>query len=570
MHLTLTSRCVLLAAVVVMAAASACGDDVVSTSAATDTGSATGSSTAPAESSSGTPTTSPTSAGSESMGETLATTTASTTATSESTTISTGDATSGSTTELSAGTTSEQSTGTTGDGELCGDGTDDDGDGEIDEGCPCAADETQACFPFPQAGVGECVAGLQSCVADTWGPCEGAVGPQDELCDGLDNNCDAAIDETCVCEQGEVGPCYPGPEGTQDVGICLSGSQTCVVQDGVAMWGACMDFVLPAANDVCNDTLDNDCDGLVDVQEESLGVCTDQLITPPTICTVDQLKPNLLGLTKTAFTYKGNDQAFVVPNGVKSIWVKLWGAGGGSWDANQGGPGGGGGFALAKLDVTPGEMLTVIVGQRGEDSFAQTVIYGGGGHGGFFAGNGGGRSALRRGATELATAAAGGGAGGCNVNQPCPGGGAGGGPTGEDGKDPPLGDMTYGTRGFGGTPTCGGAGGTTTCGCSLQSGMGGGGSQFQGGVTILGGPGQGGGGGGGGWFGGGSGGGDCSLNTGGSGGGGSSRVDPKDGCVVAGKGITAANTADSDYVAGTGNGGAPGSDGNHGLVVIYH
>lgn len=40
--------------------------------------------------------------------------------------------------------------------------------------------------------------------------------------------------------------------------------------------------------------------------------------------------------------------------------------------------------------------------------------------------------------------------------------------------------------------------------------------------------------------------------------------------MVAGKGITAANTADSDYVAGTGNGGAPGSDGNHGLVVIYH
>ena len=556
------------ALVVVMMVAS-CGDDAVSTSAGSSTGSTGGSSSTTEDSTTATPTTSGGSSGSSgsaSVGETLATT--STGPDTDGT--STGSTSTGEVTATgSSSETGDTSSGSTGDGELCGDGMDDDDDGDIDEGCPCGDDETQPCFPFPLAGVGECVAGVQSCVGDSWGPCEGAVGPVDELCDGVDNNCDGENDETCVCTEGEVGPCYPGPEGTADVGICKSGTQVCEVEDGVAMWAACMDFVLPAGDDICGDQVDNNCDGFLDVVEASLGVCSPDPVVPPTACTADQLKPDLGGLTKVTFAFTGADQAFVVPQGVNSIWVKLWGAGGGSWDANQGGPGGGGGFALAKLAVTPGEMLTVIVGQRGEDSFSQTNVYGGGGHGGFFAGNGGGRSALRRGGTELATAAAGGGAGGCNVNQPCPGGGAGGGAKGEDGKDPPIGDGTFGTRGFAGTPTCGGAGGTSTCGCTLQDGIGGGGKQFQGGVTIMGGPGQGGGGGGGGWFGGGSGGGDCALNTGGSGGGGSSRVDPKDGCVVAGAGMKAANSADPDYVAGVGDGGVPGSDGNHGRVVIY-
>jgi hypothetical protein len=548
----------------------ACGDDTTGATAAS--GSTGGSSTADGSTSGVTPTTGATTGstgGSGSDGETQATTGSTTDATTGTTTTDT----TGTTTDASTGTTTtttDASTGSTGDGELCGDGVDDDGDGDIDEGCPCAADETQACFPFPSPGIGECKAGLQTCDGGGWGPCEGAVGPQEDVCDGLDNNCDDAIDETCVCTEGEVGACYPGPEGTQDVGICKSGMQTCVVTDGVAMWSDCQDFVLPEPDDECNDKVDNDCDGLVDVQTASLGVCTDQPVVAATICTADQLKPDLGGLTKQTFSFTKVDQAFVVPPGVTSIWVKLWGAGGGSWNAQQGGPGGGGGFALAKLTVDPGEQLTVIVGERGEDSFSQTMIYGGGGHGGLFAGNGGGRSAIRRGATELATAAAGGGAGGCNVMQPCPGGGAGGGALGEDGEDPPLGDMTFGTRGFGATQTCGGAGGTTTCGCTLQAGMGGGGSQFQGGVTVMAATGQGGGGGGGGWFGGGSGGGDCALNTGGSGGGGSSHVDPMAGCVVAGAGMTAANNTDPDYQAGVGNGGAPGNDGNHGLVVIYH
>ncbi|MCB9750813.1 MAG: hypothetical protein H6713_12575 [Myxococcales bacterium] len=469
--------------------AAACGDDTVSstsdaaTSGATDETTAGGSTEAATSASSSSDATT-TQGGASESGTSDATSVGPSTTASETTTS---DATTGVTTGVTTGATTDATTG--GLEEICDNGVDDDDNGEIDDGCPCDDGASQPCFPFPESGVGECQAGAQLCVGDAWGACEGALGPVDEICDNLDNNCDDEVDETCECMVGEVGDCYPGPEGTQDVGICQSGTQLCEVEDGVAFWGPCAGFVLPEDADECNDELDNDCDGLVDVQEASLGVCSNEPLEPPAACSDDQLNPDLGGLSAAAFSYTGGDQQFMVPGGVSSIWVKLWGAGGGSWNANQGGAGGGGGFALANLSVTPGEMLTVIVGQRGEDSFSQTMIFGGGGHGGFFAGNGGGRSAIRRGLTELATAGGGGGAGGCNVQQPCPDGGAGGGASGADGEDPPLADATYGTRGYGATHTCGGAGGTTTCGCTLQSGMGGGGSQFQGGVTIMAAPG---------------------------------------------------------------------------------
>ncbi|MBK7830421.1 glycine-rich protein [Nannocystis sp.] len=361
--------------------------------------------------------------------------------------------------------------------------------------------------------------------------------------------------EEPMCQQGEVVACYPGPEGTADVGTCVSGTQTCEVADGVAMWSACAGFVLPADDDICNDGIDNDCDGHVDVQPPSLGTCAADPSTPPPICTADQLKPDLTGLTKATAKVTGYDQVLIVPNGVQSIWVKLWGAHGGR-------SGGGGGFALAKLDVIPGERLTVIVGQAGQ--VGGIPRYGGGGGGGeakgYAGGSGGGRSALRRGPIELVTAAGGGGDSLCS-GMGCQGG-AGGGAIGEDGADYPT-DEGYGTRGFGATPNCGGDGGRSTCGCPGDP-HGGGGLQFQGGSPS--GQGLGGGGGGGGWFGGGAGSPRCDngfgiMLGGGGGGGGSSHVNPEDGCVVAGAGSLTANTVDIDY--------DPEYDGS-GRVVVYY
>jgi hypothetical protein len=115
------------------------------------------------------------------------------------------------------------------------------------------------------------------------------------------------------------------------------------------------------------------------------------------------------------YTYTGSNQSFVVPLGVTSVNVYMWGAGGG---AGLGAGGGAGCYVQGVLTVTPGETLTIVVGQGGGNkasSFGKT--YGGGGAGGgldngrsdIVSSQGGGRSAIVRSSTDLVTAAAGGG-----------------------------------------------------------------------------------------------------------------------------------------------------------------
>ena len=63
--------------------------------------------------------------------------------------------------------------------------------------------------------------------------------------------------ETCV--DGSVRACYDGPAGTAGVGACKNGSQSCTANT----WGACAGQVVPLA-EACTNTIDDDCDGLVD------------------------------------------------------------------------------------------------------------------------------------------------------------------------------------------------------------------------------------------------------------------------------------------------------------------
>ena len=132
--------------------------------------------------------------------------------------------------------------------EVC-DGADNDCDGVVDEGhVPQGCDTGQA---------GPCAAGVTECRDGEVG-CLGDEAPAGELCDGLDNDCDEAVDEDVpggeACETGIPGVCGPGVE------VCRDGDWACAPE-------------IDASVEVC-DGLDNDCDDAVDEDFEGDGeVC---------------------------------------------------------------------------------------------------------------------------------------------------------------------------------------------------------------------------------------------------------------------------------------------------------
>lgn len=67
--------------------------------------------------------------------------------------------------------------------------------------------------------------------------------------------------EDGVCNPGARRPCYAGPAGTEGVGICRPGAQTCN-SDGQS-WSACAGTVLPATSEDCTNNVDDDCNGVV-------------------------------------------------------------------------------------------------------------------------------------------------------------------------------------------------------------------------------------------------------------------------------------------------------------------
>jgi hypothetical protein len=97
------------------------------------------------------------------------------------------------------------------------------------------------------------------------------TGEQAERCNQFDDDGDGEVDEGCPCTAGQSQHCVPLAEqvwtqlsseaGGEPAGLCRMGTQACAGGDDEFLtWDRCTDYVLPA-EEICGDGLDQDCNG---------------------------------------------------------------------------------------------------------------------------------------------------------------------------------------------------------------------------------------------------------------------------------------------------------------------
>lgn len=87
-------------------------------------------------------------------------------------------------------------------------------------------------------------------------------GPR-ELCgDGLDNNCNGAVEEGCVCIPGQTQRCFEGLPAQAGRGVCTLGTSRCEGSGEFGVWGPCVGSGRPRTSQ-CQGQ-DDRCSGVID------------------------------------------------------------------------------------------------------------------------------------------------------------------------------------------------------------------------------------------------------------------------------------------------------------------